>query len=94
MTKIHIVELATLIQTEHKCYVLGRFMTTGMQSVTTAYRDMAETTLGGQPCTHPPDNDGRGTSRPDAGDADLPDLQLSSDRLTGGRLQNTRWRNP
>ena len=33
MTKIHIVELAVLIQTEHKCYVLGRFMATGIIAI-------------------------------------------------------------
>ena len=33
MTKIHIVELAALIQTEHESDVLGRLMATGMQPV-------------------------------------------------------------
>ena len=31
MTKVQIVELAALIQTEHESDVLGRLMTTGMQ---------------------------------------------------------------
>ena len=33
MTKVQIVELAALIQTEHESDVLGRLMATGMQPV-------------------------------------------------------------
>ena len=47
MTKVQIVELAALIQTEHESDVLGRLMATGMQPVSTAYRDMTEATLDG-----------------------------------------------
>ena len=47
MTKVQIVELAALIQTEHESDVLGGLMATGMQPVSTAYRDMTEATLDG-----------------------------------------------
>ena len=45
MAKVQIVELAALIQTEHESDVLGRLMATGMQPVTTTYRNMTEATL-------------------------------------------------
>ena len=47
MTKVQIVELAALIQTEHESDVLGGLMATGMQPVTTTYRDMTAATLDG-----------------------------------------------
>ena len=48
-SKVNIVQLTTFKQTEHERDILCSLMTSSMQPVTTAYRNLSETLTGGLP---------------------------------------------
>ena len=48
-SKVNIVQLTTFKQTEHERDILCSLMTSSMQTVTMAYRNLSETLAGGLP---------------------------------------------